>query len=252
MKEISHADFPLTFHWKAAAASNPGKKGWSVSFAPVPCPAGEYVGEEGKCIPMYCEIKTASEWTSLGLQVGNVSEEKNHNNANGVATSYATVSFVDASATTACGAALSITCLENYGDFIVVGQCATCGEITNGGAAFSSCTGSRVYDSTKAATTSPNDANCCKDPTTTKLSSSPSPSSSSNATNATALAEQEKKDAAAAAEAEWQLILTIIIIAAVVLVLFCCFLIFFCCKKKKESKVVPGGGKNVEMKGANP
>ena len=39
---------------------------------------------------------------------------------------------------------------------------ATCGEITDGGLAFASCTGSRVYDSTKAATTSPDDANCCK------------------------------------------------------------------------------------------
>ena len=39
---------------------------------------------------------------------------------------------------------------------------ATCGEITNGGEAFASCTGSRVYDSTKAAATSPSDANCCK------------------------------------------------------------------------------------------
>lgn len=39
---------------------------------------------------------------------------------------------------------------------------STCGEITAGGAAFDSCTGSRVYDSTKAAVTSPSDANCCK------------------------------------------------------------------------------------------
>jgi len=224
--EKPHAAFPLTFHWKAAAPTNPGKKGWSVSFAPVPCPAGEYVGEEGKCMPMYCEIKTASEWASLELQVGNVTAEKNYNNnnADGVAKSYATVSFVDASATTSCGAALFIKCLENYGDFEVVGQCtesnecrntgdydnsegqrvlghgggdcthpnnvccggghcnastkkcetATCGEITNGGAAFASCTGSRVYDSTKAAATSPNDANCCKD------SLAPTPSSSSS------------------------------------------------------------------------
>ena len=39
---------------------------------------------------------------------------------------------------------------------------ATCSEITDGGGAFASCTGSRVYDSTKAAATSPSDANCCK------------------------------------------------------------------------------------------
>ena len=39
---------------------------------------------------------------------------------------------------------------------------ATCGETTDGGAAFAACTGSRVYDSTKAATTSPSDAACCK------------------------------------------------------------------------------------------
>ena len=41
---------------------------------------------------------------------------------------------------------------------------ATCSEITDGGGAFASCTGSRVYDSTKAAATSPSDANCCKEP----------------------------------------------------------------------------------------
>ena len=40
---------------------------------------------------------------------------------------------------------------------------ATCGEITEGGGAFASCTGSRVYESTMAAITSPSDANCCKD-----------------------------------------------------------------------------------------
>ena len=39
---------------------------------------------------------------------------------------------------------------------------ATCGETTDGGAVFAACTGSRVYDSTKAATTSPSDATCCK------------------------------------------------------------------------------------------
>ena len=39
----------------------------------------------------------------------------------------------------------------------------TCGETTDGGGAFASCASGRVYDATKAAATTPNDANCCKD-----------------------------------------------------------------------------------------
>jgi len=124
-KDIDHADFPLTFHWKAAAPATSGKKGWSVSFAPVPCPAGENVGAQGQCKPMYCEIKNTSEWRALEIKVGNAAEEKNHDNADGVATSYATVAFVNASAAPLCGAALSITCLENYGDFAIVGNCTS-------------------------------------------------------------------------------------------------------------------------------
>ena len=38
----------------------------------------------------------------------------------------------------------------------------TCGETTDGGGAFASCASGRVYDATKAAATTPNDANCCK------------------------------------------------------------------------------------------
>ena len=215
--EIAHTKFPLTFHWKAAEATA-GKKGWSVSFAPVPCPAGEYVGEEGKCTPMYCEIKTASEWMALGLKVGNFNEEKNHNNADGVATSYATVAFVNASATTSCGAGLPfvITCLENYGDFAVVGECTT----------------------TTTTTTT----------TTVAPSSSSVPSPSGNATTA---AEQEKRDAEkAAAETKERELILIIVGVLVFFLLLCCFLFFCCFKKNKKNKVA--AGKNVEMKGANP
>ena len=39
---------------------------------------------------------------------------------------------------------------------------ATCGEITEGGGAFASCTSPRVYDSSKATTASPDEAKCCK------------------------------------------------------------------------------------------
>ena len=53
---------------------------------------------------------------------------------------------------------------------------ATCGVITDGGGAFASCTGSRVYDSTKAATTSPDDASCCKD---TPATNAPAPAPAS-------------------------------------------------------------------------
>ena len=51
-----------------------------------------------------------------------------------------------------------------WGSECPTGFVATCGEITSGGGAFadSSCTSGRVYDSTKAAATTPNDANCCK------------------------------------------------------------------------------------------
>ena len=39
----------------------------------------------------------------------------------------------------------------------------TCGETTEGGGAFASCTSQRVYDSTKASASSPDDTSCCKD-----------------------------------------------------------------------------------------